>query len=113
MSANHVVLDLTTTVLVEALDLIRDPQTWGRIALARDAQGLSVPVGDPGAVKFCAYGAIGHVEKRRGVVTGAYDRLRAAMLQLDPKALSVMGFNDTHPHKDVVHAFELAITGVT
>ena len=45
-------------VIADALEIMATPETWTRGTLARDAQGAPVSPFAPGAVRFCAIGAL-------------------------------------------------------
>lgn len=93
--------------LTKARDLIADPKRWTHHALARDSVFRKTVPNSPDATCWCALGAIwkatGDVEADND---GAYSALH------DVINGSVVNFNDTHTHAEVIELFNKAIENV-
>lgn len=88
-------------VFQEAFALISNPDTFMRYALAGRADGQPCnTVRAPEAVRFCSMGALIHVDEM--YPTKIFYALNEAM------GFDVVKFNNTHPHEEVVAAWQLA-----
>ena len=99
--------------LKAARQLITDPAKWTQGELARDAEGNVSYVGSESATCWCLMGAIFHVvradkptaaDARRSHSDAALELLSAAN-----RKKSVVRFNDTHTHAEVLALFDAAI----
>jgi len=86
------VVDLTVAEILErAADLIEPEGAWTQHASARDWRGAWVGVNDPGAVCFCAIGAIHRA-------TSKENEVREAVLSLGKviRSHSIQNYNDAY-----------------
>ena len=111
--------------LIEARNLIAEPQHWVRADNARNSAGKSVDTDDPSAVCFCAIGALVHVNDQRRRRSDYNDQhLPAAFIALEnaiyepdhPRryydtASNIIRWNDRveRQHHEVIDAFDDAI----
>ncbi|MDP9590618.1 UNVERIFIED_ORG: hypothetical protein J2W19_003182 [Shinella zoogloeoides] len=89
--------------LQNARELISDQKRWTQKAFARDASGNVVDSDDKAAVCFCAAGAITKAANNLHVAVRARHAFREVARQ------SVLDFNDSHTHAEVLAVFDLAI----
>jgi hypothetical protein len=98
-------------ILTLAQELIRDPEHWTTCAAARDGRGHSVEANAPGAVRFCAAGAIMRVtgEEHAGDMP-RFDRvwLHLRAYPAIKGASCPAGFNDVYGHEAVMRMFDFA-----
>lgn len=91
-------------ILIKAKGLIDTPEKWTQGEFARSEKGLSVQPTSPRATCFCSVGAIRKIGSRGcGGVHISYDLLSGVM------GGSVINFNDTHTHAEVMAAWDEAI----
>jgi hypothetical protein len=100
----------TTALLERARARLADPYRWTRHKLARDAEGREIAPGMPGAVRWCAVGAL-YAEQpyryRGDGLRGAIRRLARAVG--GTRLTDVYGVNDGTAGKAGTHAAVLAI----
>jgi len=96
---------MTTTkqTLIAARALIEKPENWTQKAMARDAIGCKVNLSNPGAVCFCALGAIDKSAPFENLFLEAIRALKPYM------GWAIETFNDRHTHAEVLEAFDKAI----
>ena len=92
----------TSEILIAAKALIDEPGKWTQGTYARNSDMEEVDSYSEDAVCFCSIGAIyritPHIVSREGI-----GYLRSAM------GPSVVVFNDTHPHAEVMQMWDRAI----
>ena len=106
-----------TEILVEARELISDPDQWTQIFYACDAQDSYTEWDSPEAARWSATGAIAKAAgaayrplvlvpdaENNTLVVSALDEFRRAIGDHN-----VSKFNDTHNHAEVMAAFDKAI----
>lgn len=94
-------------ILKAARARIATPEHWCQGKMAVDAEGNSVPVASPDAVRWCALGALYAVGARGREDQDAY---AALLKQVHPMAFAPLStFNNTHSHSEVVAIFDRAI----
>ncbi len=92
-------------ILIEARDLIEDPDHWTQGAFAKGSFGNPVASESEYAESWCAAGAI-----LKAVGGGeSYDRDPYSFLAGVMGAKCVPAFNDQHTHPEVIEAFDRAI----
>lgn len=108
-------------LLIDAKALISNPNNWTKSQYARTKENHSADVGDPKACKFCTIGALTKVngekrpydcyqKKNKTPVRTAYLALFDAVRALkDPMRDSILNFNDSSSHQQVMDLFDLAI----
>lgn len=99
-------MNTTAKILKAARDLISKPENWTTGGLARNPDGVFVPVSSIDAVCFCALGAIDKVSEDKAYRNWAYERLRDA---LGDGRRMVSTFNDSASHSEVLDLFSKAI----
>lgn len=99
------------TLLVDARGLITKPDAWTRDALARGADGATLPYSDPRARRFCLEGAI-----RRAASAGTSPEVLDTCLDLVRNELrkagyfgTIQGWNDRNDHLTVLRLLDAAI----
>ena len=105
----------TLLVLTKAFDIVQNH--WTRGTLAKNAKGKTVSVNSPGAVSFCAVGALRKAELVTGK-TGEAANARRVLASCIPSSgmyssKSIMNFNDSRGKAAVVKLFQKAIAKVT
>ena len=85
--------------------LISEPEHWTQKTSARNANGDPVAVLDREAFSYCLTGAV----KRVTNVSDAYSDVIRALQSFDPRGWSLMLFNDSHTHAEVLHWIDKAI----
>jgi hypothetical protein len=97
----------TVEVLQKARALIEKPRRWTRHTFAR-TRWLRLPTRDRGckAYAFCAFGAVSRAGMACGSVSGEASAYGALLCVMGP---SIVKFNDTHTHAEVLAAFDKAI----
>ena len=101
-----------TEILIEARELISDPERWTQGVYARDAQGIFTDWDSPEAVSWCVTGAIAKVVRSVQESKGDYNALVMSALDKLRCAIGhdgVTAFNDAHNHAEVLAAFDKAI----
>lgn len=94
----------TREILVAARELISVPERWTQGSLAESRLGRPIGPSTPGAVCWCALGAVQKVADDLNMpFGGAVSHLNKA----GPINLGL--FNDTHTHPEVVALFDRAI----
>lgn len=105
------------TIIREAYETIKDPSRWTRGASARDKYGDAVMVHNPGAVKFCATGALDY----RSWLHGTFDRTDAEIekdqeligqlcdMSYDLFETDIVSVNDRLGHEAIVQLYEKAL----
>lgn len=91
--------------LKAARDLISDPARWTQGWLARDASKNVSYIGAENAACWCSMGALFHVD-------GPYRPNSDLAIKLLSAAIggkSVVRYNDTHTHAEVLALFDAAI----
>lgn len=99
--------------LIAARELISDPDRWCQVEYAKTIAGVVTGPLDPDAVCFCTIGAL--VRATRSTVRDVeQDCGEGAISKVLEKACgsSVIRFNDTHSHAEVLAAFDRAIEAV-
>ena len=91
--------------LKAARQLISDPAKWTQRWMARDADKHPTYVGSKSADCWCSMGAIAHVA---GLSSPESDAALTLLGDLSGKK-SVVHFNDTHTHAEVLALFDAAI----
>lgn len=95
----------TIDILRAAREKISKPGTWTQNATARDADGCQLLAIDPGAVSWCAYGAIIAVSLREGHIAAIESVCRCT----GAESLGVWNDRDGRTHAEVLAAFDKAI----
>lgn len=91
-------------VLKAARELISDPAHWTKGRFARTEKGSPINYESPAAVCFCSAGAL------MRVTWGDIKNYRSALdILVDVMDGDIFGFNDLHPHSEVLSRFDLAI----
>ena len=107
-------------VLIKARAVIAEPEHWCKGWYSKDQTGDEVTnIADPRAYMFCSLGAIKKVLSEEVVYGGGYLNLQDEVVTAlatcenpDAKDLpeeTVINFNDTKEHADVIAAFDCAI----
>lgn len=96
-------------ILRKARELISDPTHWTQKAFARGPDGRSVDDSDPRACSWCSLGALIKVTGEnfpRGELV-----LERAVRELHPgiDTASIVRFNDTRSHSEVLAVWDRAI----
>ena len=102
----------TKTILVRARELIAEPSHWTQYAQAKDILGNNVSPYSRTAVSFCALGALKRAEYDADSLTGAVPREcdKASLYRHLPSEYStLMNFNDSCTHTEVLDLFDAAI----
>ncbi|MCQ8277956.1 hypothetical protein NFI95_05790 [Acetobacteraceae bacterium KSS8] len=92
--------------LIKARDLIAVPERWTQRSYARTAAGATIGPKELPAVCWCSSGAILRTENSWPRRFAAEEVLGAAMGD------SIVFFNDTHTHAEVIAAFDRAIASI-
>lgn len=100
--------------LVQVRELLSDPRRWIQGWDAKNAEGMGEFPDDAHAVCWCLDGALGKVTVTAdGCFTGRnYDKARGVLgdiLQARFGDRSVITFNDTHKHEEVLSLLDEAI----
>lgn len=95
-------------LLMSAKALIQDPNNWTQHVLARDGRNNLVSIASDDACKYCAEGAAMKVTAHsEGHI---WEQVRYALyIALPLSAGSVVAYNDTHTHEEVLALFDRAI----
>lgn len=96
-------------ILQGAYALIADPSHFCQHSMARNVDGLSVPIDAPDASRWCALGALDKIGAQRYALHDAEEFLREACATLfDSCQISVV--NDRlNGHTSICQAFALAL----
>ena len=94
-----------TQHLIAARELIASPENWTSGVLARAINGAQLPPNDPGAVRWCAIGALVRYTARNS----CFARLTAASRAL--YGGGVVEVNDNIGHEAVLRVYDAAIAG--
>jgi hypothetical protein len=89
--------------LKAARELISVPERWTQHDYARDRDGYYVAANDKAAVCWCSLGALLKASEGGGKYSAAKNALSTAIKG------SVVEFNDTHKHPEILAAFDKAI----
>lgn len=84
------------------LDLLKDPSHWTQETFARTKSGKEVGPKSPIAVCWCLRGAIAKCYD--GFESEAIEKLNTVL----PNNVSMVHFNDTSTHEDIVNILEKA-----
>lgn len=97
-------------VLVKARERISDPEKWTQGAFGRDPEGEARGIGDNGACRWCAAGAI-YMNDGDLELDGAIAALERLVEAPPPTAMDgpLAYFNDTSTHEEVLTLFDRAI----
>jgi predicted nucleotidyltransferase len=98
----------TVEILKAARELISDEKRWTTCAMARDSAGHAVEAWDDDAVCFCSVGAIAKAcvdIHPRGEIDA-----RNALTKETTGGHTIVSFNDTHQHAEVLALFDRAIS---
>lgn len=114
---NAMVSPLPSSVLdalQRARKLIAKPESWTQRSHARDANGDAVPAASPGAVCWCAVGALFNVIPPHAVQNSKFHhKMLSGALALVAEGAECSGsiyrFNDEAEHKHVLRAYDVAI----
>ena len=102
-----------TEILIEARNLISEPERWTQIFYSRDALGYRTEWDSPTAVCWCSAGAIakvvGATSGQSPMDNALFVRARAE-LRAATGSDNIQHFNDTHNHAEVMGMFDRAIT---
>lgn len=98
----------TVDILRSARDLISDEKRWTQSAEARDDRGSEIRALSPKATCFCAIGAIAKASEyvHFSNEINARDLLRKQL----GGGHTIVSFNDTHTHAEVLAVFDRAIS---
>lgn len=96
----------TSEVLRTARAKIEKPENWTQGAWARDADQHDMMPQMAGACSFCAMGAVQFIT---GESEAFYVSMQALKRSLETAHVSVLAFNDTHTHAEVLALFDRAI----
>ena len=105
-------MNTVTKVLIEARELISDPERWSQRGYACDARGQTTMWDSPKAVSWCAFAAI---RKAAGAVPENRREHNALVERAQDKLARVIGgrgvfwFNTSHTHAEVLAAFDRTI----
>jgi hypothetical protein len=95
-------------LLIQAKALITDPEHWTQGVYARTHKdGQDTNSYHPEAVCFCSLGALHRVTKDPLTFEAYYMAKRRLSKAMGHQ--SIAGFNDTHPHAEVMVAWDEAI----
>jgi hypothetical protein len=109
---------LQRQIIAAALNLIEDEEHWTRGAIARTADRYACAWNDPGAVRFCAVGAlvrvaydlVGNEGQARELAIRAARQIAAA----SNRQRAVLPYvNDCEGHAATVAMFKRALSGVS
>ena len=96
-------------VLIDAKNLISDPNNWLRTALACDKEGFPVDPEDKNACKWCASGALLKVAHGEPLDKAVDLLLRVLDVSLTQADVAIPIFNDNSTHEEVMELFDKAI----
>jgi len=100
-------------ILIDSLNLIRDPRNWTTNVLARNEQGIPVYFTDEEATCWCSIGAINKVateDYEEWLIDEALDLLsKAGWRRWGAEFQDIIHFNDSANHSSVIGMFEDAI----
>ena len=91
--------------LRKARKLITQEEAWIRGLYAEDDRGNALYGNEPGAIKFCAVGAMQHINDSR-VFSGQFPE---SVFLKDAMGSHIAEFNNSHTHAEVLNAFDRAI----
>lgn len=94
-------------ILNKLRDLITDPSHWTQQIGAVDAKGIPTYPEDPNAVAFCIVGGLAHLI-RTGKARGLDQPKALTDLQREAGG-SLVVFNDTHTHAEVLDLIDRTI----
>ena len=98
-------------IIEGALHLIAEEEHWTRCSMARNRDGDPCSVWDPGAVRFCAVGALWRaaVELMGELDVSAVERTALEVVANNGRADALQTLNDLEGHAAVVQMFRTAL----
>lgn len=109
----------TKTFLIQAKGLIDTPEKWAQEAYALDHEGREAGEWEDRACRFCTVGALYRTSfgvreqvqliDTNEVLNSAYILLDRIMREKYGHRGSLIGFNDSHTHQEVMALFDAAI----
>ena len=96
-------MQTTKEILIAARAIIAEEKNWAQEAYAKDKDGMFTGVGSSNAVCFCSIGAI------RKITMEPFDAMGVLGSYMGG---SIIAFNDTHTHKEVLAAWDEAIASL-
>jgi hypothetical protein len=99
-------------IIEGALDILSEEKRWTRCSMARNSEGQPCSVWDPGAVRFCAVGALWRAANE---LTGALDAFRLVesiakrVIAINSRTDCLQTCNDLEGHAAVVRMLQVSL----
>lgn len=95
-------------LLLVARQAISNPENWTQYVIARDAEGVMIFPDSSKAVCWCSLGALRKAQEDLKADETTY--VEAYDVLCDVLDGSIVAYNDTHTHAEVLALFDKAIT---
>jgi hypothetical protein len=101
-------------IIEGALDILSEEKRWTRCSMARNSEGQPCSVWDPGAVRFCAVGALWRSANDLMGTLDAFELVKAIakrVVEINSRTDCLQTLNDLEGHAAVVRMFRTSLEG--